>query len=339
MKKAFITGINGQDGSFLAELLLAKGYQVHGMVRRASTFNTERIDFLKKFKDRGLFSLHYGDLADSGSIDGLMAKIKPDEIYNLGAQSHVRISFDIPEYTSDITGLGTLRMLEAMRKHCPRAKFYQASSSEMFGEVLESPQTEKTRFNAQSPYGIAKVFAHETASRYRDAYGLFICCGILFNHESPRRGKNFVTRKITIGIANIINGQQKELSLGNLDAKRDWGYAPEYCEAMHLMLQQKRPDDFIIATGETHSVREFVQEAFRQVGINIIWKGQGLRERGIDKKTGKVLITIDPKYFRPNEVDYLCGDFAKARKILGWKPKTNFKQLVKVMLDADIKNK
>lgn len=338
-KKALITGITGQDGSYLAELLLAKGYKVHGVVRRASTFNTERIDFLRKFKDKGLFCLHYGDLADSGSIDGLMAKIKPDEIYNLGAQSHVRISFDIPEYTSDITGLGTLRMLEAMRKHCPRSKFYQASSSEMFGKVFESPQTEKTFFNAQSPYGIAKVFAHETACRYRDAYKLFVCCGILFNHESPRRGKNFVTRKITIGIANIINGQQKELSLGNLDAKRDWGYAPEYCEAMWLMLQQKKPDNFIIATGETHSVREFVQEAFRQVGVDIVWRGKGIQERGIDKKTGKVLITVDPKYFRPNEVDYLCGDFCKARKIFGWKPKTNFKQLVKVMLDADIKNK
>ncbi len=337
LKKALISGCTGQDGSYLAELLLAKGYRVHGMVRRVSTFNTGRIDSLKKFKDKGLFYLHYGDLADSGSIDGLMAKIKPDEIYNLGAQSHVRISFDIPEYTSDVTGLGTLRMLEAMKKYCPKSRFYQASSSEMFGKVFESPQTEKTRFNAQSPYGIAKIFAHETACRYRDAYGLFICCGILFNHESPRRGENFVTRKITMGIANIVNDKQKELSLGNLDAKRDWGYAPEYCEAMWLMLQQRKPTDFVIAVGKTHSVREFVQEAFRQVGIDIIWKGKGLKEKGIDKKTKKVLITIDPKYFRPNEVDYLLGDPSKARKILGWKPKTNLKQLIKIMLDADIK--
>ena len=337
VKKALITGVTGQDGSYLAELLLAKGYKVHGIVRRASTFNTERIDFLKKFKDKGLFSLHYGDLADSGSLDGLMAKIKPDEIYNLGAQSHVRISFDVPEYTSDVTGLGALRMLEAMKKHCPKSKFYQASSSEMFGKVFESPQTEKTRFNAQSPYGIAKVFAHETACRYRDAYGLFVCCGILFNHESPRRGENFVTRKITTGIADIISGKHNKLSLGNLDARRDWGYAPEYCEAMWLMLQQRKPTDFVIATGETHSIREFAQEAFSQVGVRIIWRGKGLKEKGIDKKTGKAMVVIDPKYFRPNEVDFLLGDYSKAKKILGWKPKTKFEQLVKIMLDSDIR--
>ena len=334
-KKALITGITGQDGSYLADLLLKKGYEVHGVVRRSSTFNTERIDHLKKHKDCGELVLHYGDLGDAASLDNILMKVKPDEIYNLGAQSHVRISFDIPEYTSNITGLGTLRILEAMRKHCSEARFYQASSSEMFGDVLESPQTEKTPFNAQSPYGIAKVFAHETACRHRDAYGSFICCGILFNHESPRRGENFVTRKITIGIAKIIAGKQKELSLGNLDAKRDWGYAPEYCEAMWLMLQQSKPDDFIIATGETHSVREFVQTAFQYVGVSIIWQGEGIKELGIDKKTGKVLVRIDPAYFRPNEVNYLCGDFSKARKVLGWKPKTKFNQLVKIMLDAD----
>ncbi len=337
MKKALITGITGQDGSYLAEFLLKKGYRVYGIIRRASTFNTERIDFLKHFKDKGLLSLHYGDLADSGSVNGLIAEIKPDEIYNLGAQSHVRISFDIPEYTSDVTGLGTLRMLEAMRRHCPKAKFYQASSSEMFGEVLESPQVETTPFNAQSPYGIAKVFAHETAKRYRDAYDLFISCGILFNHESSKRGENFVTRKITVGVVKISRGLQDKLFLGNLEAKRDWGYAPEYCEAMWLMLQTKKPDDFVIATGKTHSVREFVEEAFKCTGIDLIWEGKGLKEKGINKKTGKILVEIDPKYFRPNEVDYLCGDASQAKKVLKWKPKTDFKNLVKIMMDAEIK--
>ncbi len=338
IKKALITGITGQDGSYLAEFLLGKGYQVHGVVRRSSTFNTQRIDHLKKYKDKGQLVLHYGDLADATSINDIFMKVRPEEVYNIGAQSHVRVSFDLPEYTSDVTGLGTLRMLEAMRKHCPRARFYQASSSEMFGDVLENPQTEKTPFNAQSPYGIAKVFAHETACRYRDAYDLFVCCGILFNHESPRRGENFVTRKITIGIANILKGRQKSLSLGNLDAKRDWGYASEYCEAMWLMLQQKKPDDFVIATGETHSVREFVQIAFKNIGVDIIWKGRGLREKGVDDKTGKVLVTIDSKYFRPNEVNFLLGDYLKAKKLLGWKPKIKFEQLVKIMLDADIKD-
>lgn len=337
-KKAFITGITGQDGSYLAEFLLKKGYEVHGMVRRASTFNTDRIDSLKKFKDKGLFFLHYGDLADSGSVDGLMAEINPDEIYNLGAQSHVRISFDIPEYTSNVTGLGTLRMLEAMRKHSPKAKFYQASSSEMYGGALESPQTEKTQFNAQSPYGIAKVFAHETAKRYRDAYELFISCGILFNHESERRGENFISRKIAISVANIKSGLQDKLLLGNLDAKRDWGYAPEYVEAMWQMLQQKNPDDFVIATGQTHSVREFAEEAFEIVGINLVWKGKGLNEKGMDKKTGKVLVGIDPKYFRANEVNYLCGDYSKAKKELGWVPKVKFRELVRIMVNAEIKS-
>lgn len=337
-KTAFITGITGQDGSYLAEFLLKKGYQVHGMVRRASTFNTERIDSLNKFKDKGFLYLHYGDLADSGSIEGLLAEIKPDEIYNLGAQSDVRVSFDVPEYTSNVTGLGTLRILEAMRKNCPRAKFYQASSSEMFGEVLENPQTEKTPFNAQSPYGIAKVFAHETAKRYRDAYDLFISCGILFNHESERRGENFVSRKIVMSVANIKKGFQKKILLGNLDAKRDWGYAPEYVEAMWLMLQHKNPDDFIIATGETHTVREFAEEAFKVAGINLFWKGKGLNEKGMDKKTGKILVEIDPKYFRANEVNYLRGDSSKAKKILDWKPKTKFKDLVCVMMANELKN-
>lgn len=322
-KVALITGISGQDGSYLAEFLLKKGYIVHGLVRRASTFNIERIKHLLNYphKNEKLF-LHYGDLSDSGSINGIFAEINPDEIYNLGAQSHVRISFDIPEYTANITGLGTLRMLEAMRRYAPSAKFYQASSSEMFGKVRETPQNELTPFNAQSPYGIAKVFAHENACRYRDAYGLFISCGILFNHESPRRGENFVTKKIVQGIARIKAGLQDKLYLGNLDAKRDWGYAPEYVEAMWLMLQQKKPDDFIIATGETHSVKEFIDAAFKNIGI---------------KNWGKY-ISIDKRYYRPNEVNFLQGDAAKARRILKWNPKTNFSELVDIMMNFELNN-
>ncbi len=322
--KAFITGVTGQDGSYLAEFLLKKGYEVHGLVRRASTFNTERIDHLhyhQNEKKSGFFT-HYGDLTDSSSINGILAEVKPDEIYNLGAQSHVRISFDIPEYTAQVTGLGTLRMLEAMKCYCPKAKFYQASSSEMFGEVKETPQKEATPFNAQSPYGVAKVFAHETARRYRDAYGLFVSCGILFNHESPRRGENFVTRKIAKGAARIKRGLQDKIYLGNLNAKRDWGYAPEYVEAMWLMLQQKKPDDFVIATGETHSVKEFVQAAFKYAGIN----------------NWKEYVGIDPRFYRPNEVNFLQGDASKAKKILGWKPKVTFKKLVEIMMEAELKN-
>ncbi len=323
-KSAFITGVTGQDGSYLAEFLLRKEYEVHGLVRRASTFNTQRIDHLSNHqegKNAKLF-LHYGDLADANSLNSVLAKVNPDEIYNLGAQSHVKISFDIPEYTANITGLGTLRLLEAMRIYCPKAKFYQASSSEMFGDVKETPQTEKTPFNAQSPYGIAKVFAHETACRYRDAYGLFIACGILFNHESPRRGENFVTRKITKGIAEIKAGLKEKIYLGNLNAKRDWGYAPEYVEAMWLMLQRKKPDDFVIATGETHTVREFAEAAFKFVGIDD-WEKY---------------IGIDKRYYRPNEVNLLRGDASKARKVLGWKPKITFKKLVEIMMREELKN-
>ncbi len=315
IKKAFITGITGQDGSYLAEFLFKKGYEVHGLVRRVSVVNTERVDHLK-------FVLHYGDLADASSVSGLLAEIKPDEIYNLGAQSHVGISFEVPEYTSDITGLGALRMLEAMRRHCPKAKFYQASSSEMFGDVKETPQNENTPFNAQSPYGVAKVFAHETACRYRDAYGLFVACGISFNHESPRRGENFVTRKITQGVAKIKAGLQDKIYLGNLNAKRDWGYAPKYVEAMWLMLQQKKPDDFVIATGETHTVREFIEEAFRIAGI----------------KNWQKYIGIDRRYYRPNEVNLLLGDASKAKKILGWRPQVTFNKLVEIMMEAELKD-
>ncbi|MBI2635365.1 MAG: GDP-mannose 4,6-dehydratase [Parcubacteria group bacterium] len=323
-KIAFITGITGQDGSYLTEFLLKKEYEIHGLVRRASTFNTQRIDHLSKYregKNAKLF-LHYGDLADANSLNSILAKVKPDEIYNLGAQSHVKISFDIPEYTASITGLGTLRLLEAMRIYCPKARFYQASSSEMFGKVKETPQNELTPFNAQSPYGIAKVFAHETACRYRDAYGMFIACGILFNHESPRRGENFVTRKITKGVARIKAGLQDKIYLGNLDARRDWGYSPEYCEAMWLMLSQKKPDDFVIATGETHTVGELAETSFKYAGI----------------KDWKKHIGINKRYYRPNEVNLLLGDASKARKILGWKPKVTFKELVEIMTSADLEN-
>jgi len=323
-KIAFITGITGQDGSYLAEFLLKKGYKVHGLVRRVSVFNTERINHLDQYrrgKNSRLF-LHYGDLADANSISGLLAKIKPAEIYNLGAQSQVRISFDIPEYTANITGLGALRLLEAMRQHCPKAKFYQASSSEMFGDVKEAPQNENMPFNARSPYGVAKVFAHETACRYRDAYDLFIACGILFNHESPRRGENFVTRKITQGVARIKAGLQEKIYLGNLNAKRDWGYAPQYVEAMWLMLQQKKPDDFVIATGETHTVKEFLEEAFKIAGI----------------KNWQKYVAIDKRYYRPNEVNLLQGDASKAKRVLGWTPKVKFKELVKIMMEAELNN-
>jgi len=323
VKTALITGITGQDGSYLAEFLLKKDYIVHGLVRRASTFNIERIKHLLNYphKDERLF-LHYGDLSDSSSINGIFAKTEPDEIYNLGAQSHVRVSFDVPEYTADVTGLGTLRMLEAMRRYAPNAKFYQASSSEMFGNVKETPQNELTPFNAQSPYGIAKVFAHETARRYRDAYGLFISCGILFNHESPCRGENFVTKKIVQGVVRIKAGLQDKLYLGNLNSKRDWGYAPEYVEAMWLMLQQEKPDDFVIATGETHTIKEFVEAAFKRAGI----------------KNWQKYVDIDERYYRPNEVNLLCGDAAKARKILKWHPKTKFAELVNIMMDFELKN-
>lgn len=322
-KTALITGISGQDGSYLAEFLLKKGYIVHGLVRRSSTFNIERIKHLLNYphKNEKLF-LHYGDLSDSGSINDIFAKTEPDEIYNLGAQSHVRVSFDVPEYTADITGLGTLRMLEAMRRYAPNSKFYQASSSEMFGKVKETPQDESTPFNAQSPYGIAKVFAHETACRYRDAYSLFISCGILFNHESPRRGENFVTRKVVQGVARIVAGLQDKLFLGNLNAKRDWGYAPEYVEAMWLMLQQQKPNDFVIATGETHSIKEFLELAFKRAGI----------------RNYKKYIEIDERYYRPNEVNLLCGNASKARKILKWRPKTKFAGLVNIMMDFELKN-
>jgi GDPmannose 4,6-dehydratase len=321
MKKALITGITGQDGSYLAELLLSKDYVVHGIIRRASTFNTERIEHL--YQDPHVngvrLFLHYGDIADSTNLIKLLYRIEPDEIYHLAAQSHVRVSFDIPEYTGDVTGLGTIRILEAIRETGSKAKFYQASSSEMFGKIRESPQSETTPFYPRSPYGAAKVYAYWGTVNYREAYGIFACNGILFNHESPRRGETFVTRKITRAVAHIKAGLQDKLYLGNLNAKRDWGYAKEYVEAMWLMLQQNEPDDYVIATGETHSVEEFLTEAFSYVGMD--WHDY---------------VEIDPKYRRPAEVDVLIGDASKAKRKLGWEPKVTFKELVRLMVDADV---
>jgi len=338
--KALITGITGQDGSYLTELLLEKGYEVHGIIRRASNFNTDRIDHIYQDphqKNKSLY-LHYGDLSESSVIDKLVREIKPDEVYNLAAQSHVKVSFEIPEYTANITGLGTLRLLEAIRNYQPKAKFYQASSSEMFGQVIETPQSETTPFNPRSPYGCSKVFAHWITKNYRESYSMFACSGILFNHESPRRGKTFVTRKITRAVANIKLGRQQTIYLGNMDAKRDWGFAGDYVEAMWLMLQQLKPDDYVIATGETHSVREFVELSFEQIGITIKWKGKGLKEEGVDQKNDNVLVKIDPAYFRPSEVDLLLGNSTKARKTLKWKPKVSFEKLVQTMVNFDLKN-
>lgn len=337
MKKALITGITGQDGSYLAELLLEKGYEVHGIIRRASTFNTERIEHLYEdiHKKNRKLHLHYGDLSDGSSLNRILEKVNPDEIYHLGAQSHVRVSFDIPEYTGDITGLGTVRILDAMLKTGNKAKFYQASSSEMYGKALELPLKETTPFYPRSPYGAAKVYSYWISKNYRESYGLFISNGILFNHESPRRGETFVTRKITRGLARIKLGLEDKLFLGNLDAKRDWGYAKDYVEAMWLMLQQAKPDDYVVATNETHTVREFCELSAKELGYDLVWKGKGEKEKGIDKKSGQVLIEIDPRYFRPAEVDILLGDYSKAEKDLGWKPKTTFKKLVTLMTKAD----
>jgi GDPmannose 4,6-dehydratase len=321
MKKALITGITGQDGSYLAELLLEKGYEVHGMLRRTSTFNRQRIDPIYNNPEinQGRFHLHYGDLADSPSIYKLMEQVGPQEIYNLAAQSHVKVSFENPEYTSDVVATGTLRLLEANRQTGVMARFYQASSSEMFGKVRETPQTELTPFHPRSPYGVAKVFAHQMTVNYRESYGMHASCGILFNHESPRRGENFVTRKITQSVAKISKGLQDKVILGNLDAKRDWGYAKEYVEAMWLMLQQETPDDYVIATNETHSVRDFLEIAFEHIG-----------------KDYNDYVEVSSAYYRPAEVDLLIGDFSKAKEQLGWEPKTSFADLVKLMIDADL---
>jgi len=335
MKKALITGVTGQDGSYLSELLLSKGYEVHGMLRRSSNFNTYRVD---DFYNNPNFYLHYGDLSDSSSLNNLIRSIQPDEVYNLGAQSHVKVSYEVPEYTADIVALGTLRLLEAIKNNCITAKFYQASSSEMYGLVEETPQKETTRFHPRSPYGVSKVFSYYITLNYRESYNMFCCNGVLFNHESPKRGRTFVTRKITRGLADIKLGKQDCLILGNLEAKRDWGHAKDYTEAMWLMLQQDKPNDYVVATGETHSVREFVELAAKEIGFDLEWKGRGIEEVGVDKRTGKIIVKIDEKYFRPAEVDLLLGDPSKAKKILHWKPKYSFESLVKEMVTSDLEN-
>lgn len=345
-KKALITGITGQDGSYLSELLLSKGYEVHGLIRRASTFNTGRIDHIytdPHIPSTKLF-LHYGDMSDSGQLTHIIYNIKPDEIYHLAAQSHVRVSFDMPEYTGDVTALGTTRLLEAIKISGIKTRFYQASSSEMYG-ATPPPQNEKSPFYPRSPYAAAKVYAYWMTVNYREGYNMFACNGILFNHESPRRGETFVTRKITRAVSNIFAGKQNKLYLGNLDSKRDWGFAPEYVECQWLILQQDRPADYVIGTGESHSVREFVEHAFNYAGADIEWKGKEASEKGIvsslsrqagNLKIGDVVIEIDPRYFRPTEVDFLLADASKAKKELGWEHKITFKELVKIMVDADM---
>ena len=341
MKKALITGITGQDGSYLAELLINKGYQVHGIIRRSSSFNTERIDHIYQdshTKGACLF-LHYGDVSDSSNINRIIEQTEPDEIYHLAAQSHVRVSFDMPEYTGDITGLSTTRILDAIKNTKKDIRFYQASSSEMFGKIEKEngPINEQTPFHPRSPYGCAKAYAYWMTKNYRESYNLFAVNGILFNHESPRRGQTFVTKKITKGLSRIKLGLNKKLFLGNLDAKRDWGYAPDYVYGMYLMLQAKNPDDYILATGETHTVREFIEKSAKILDINLIWQGQGIDEKGIDQDSGNIIIEIDKKYFRPAEVDFLLGDYSKAKKELGWEPTVKFDELVKIMIEEDLK--
>lgn len=346
MPTALITGITGQDGSFLAEFLLEKGYHVHGIIRRSSSFNTGRIEHLyldewvRDMHRRRLVNLHYGDMTDSSSLVRIIGEVKPDEIYNLAAQSHVKVSFDVPEYTADTDAVGVLRLLEAVRilgmeKKC---RIYQASTSELYGKVQEVPQSETTPFYPRSPYSVAKLYAFWIMKNYRESYGMFTANGILFNHESERRGETFVTRKITLAAARIAAGKQEKLYLGNLNAKRDWGYARDYVECMWLILQQPEPDDFVVATGEYHTVREFASLAFARVGINLRWEGEGLNEKGIDPATGRVLVEVDPRFFRPAEVEELLGNPAKARKQLGWNPRTtSFERLVEIMVDADVK--
>jgi GDPmannose 4,6-dehydratase len=331
-KKCLITGITGQSGSYLAEFLLEKNYEVHGMIRRSSSFNTDRIE---NIYDK--IHLHYGDMTDSLSIDNIIQNVKPNYIYNLAAQSHVATSFYLPEYTAQTDGIGTLRILEAMKKHTPKARFYQASTSELFGRVLETPQNEKTPFNPVSPYAIAKQYAFNMVQNYRNSYGLFASNGILFNHESNRRGETFVTKKITKGLVKWLK-TGIPIRLGNLNSQRDWGYAPEYVEAMWMILQHDSPDDFVIATGECHSNKEFIEEACKYINVDILWKGKGLFEKGIDKKTNKTVIITDSIYFRPCEVDVLLGDPSKAKNVLGWESKVKFKELVKIMMEHDLAN-
>jgi len=338
MKKALITGITGQDGSYLAELLLDKGYEVHGIIRRHSTICTQRIDHLyddASLKDR--FFLHYGDLTDSCNLTSLIQKIQPGEVYNLGAQSHVAVSFEVPEYTAETTGVGTIRLLDAIYQSGVKCKFYQASTSELFGGLPgTAPQSEKTPFYPKSPYGAAKLYSYWITVNYRESYGLFACNGILFNHESPRRGETFVTRKVTIALAKILAGKQQKLSLGNLNAKRDWGFAGDYVEGMWRIMQQDKPGDYVLATNETHTVREFVEVAFAEAGIELEWKGSGIDEKAYDRKDGRLLVDINPRYFRPAEVELLWGDASKAEKELGWERKVDFKGLVSMMVRADM---
>ncbi len=339
MKRALITGITGQDGSYLAELLLREGYEVHGLIRRSSSFNTQRIDHVyqdPQTPSRNLF-LHYGDLSDGSALARLIARIGPDEIYNLAAQSHVKVSFEVPEYTGDIDGLGVTRLLEAIREAgiAQEVRFYQASSSELYGKVVETPQKETTPFYPRSPYAAAKAYAFYVVRNYREAYGLFAVNGILFNHESPRRGETFVTRKVTRAAARIAEGLQQCLYLGNLDARRDWGYAGDYVQAMHLMLGQPAPQDYVVATGESHSVREMCELAFGHAGIRLAWKGEAEKEHAVSAD-GRTLVAVDPRYFRPTEVDFLLGDASKARRELGWKPTVTFQELVQMMVDHDI---
>lgn len=340
MKKALITGITGQDGSYLTEFLLEKGYEVHGIIRRHSMISTTRIDYMfedPKIGNKTLF-LHYGDLTDSSNLNRILEKVKPDEIYNLAAQSHVAVSFEVPEYTAETTGVGTLRLLDAIKDSKLNCKFYQASTSELFGGLPETaPQNEKTPFYPKSPYGVAKLYSYWITVNYRESYNVFACNGILFNHESPRRGETFVTRKITRAVASIIAGKQERLSLGNLDAKRDWGYAGDYVKGMWMILQQDKPGDYVLASNETHTVREFVELSFKEVGIQIEWKGTGVEEKGYDKVSGKILVDINPRYFRPAEVDLLHGDCSKAEKELGWKREVDFKGLVSMMVNSDMR--
>ncbi|MEM7510972.1 MAG: GDP-mannose 4,6-dehydratase [Bacteroidota bacterium] len=334
MKKAFITGITGQDGSFLAELLLEKGYMVHGIIRRASNFNTDRIDHII---DHERIKLHHGDLSDSANLNKLLSIIKPDEIYNLGAMSHVAVSFEVPEYTAQVDAVGTLRLLDAMLNHCPEAKFYQASTSELYGKVQEIPQKETTPFYPRSPYGVAKLYGFWIVKNFRESYGLYACNGILFNHESERRGKTFVTRKITTNLAEVSVGLRDTLKLGNIDAERDWGYAKEYVEGMWMMLQQEKAEDYVLATGKKYTVREFVEKAAKHVGFDIVWKGEGVEEKGYDKETGRLVVEVDPKYFRPAEVELLVGDPSKAKAELGWEAKVDLDEMVEIMMKNDLK--
>ena len=338
-RKALITGIAGQDGSYLAEFLLNKGYEVHGLIRRSSLFNRQRIEHIYLNSENDLidrFFLHYGDLTDSSNLNRLLEKIRPMEIYNLGAQSHVQISFEVPEYTAEVNAMGVLRFLDAIKDVGIETKFYQASTSELYGRASEFPQNEHTPFYPMSPYAVAKLYAYWVVVNYREAYGIHACNGILFNHESPRRGENFVTRKITLSAAKIKHGLQDKIKLGNLDAKRDWGYAPEYVKGMWLMLQQKKPDDYVLATGEAHTVRDFADLAFKELDMHLEWEGDGANEKGIETRTGKVRIEVHPEYYRPTEVDYLVGDSSKSREELGWIPRVKFHELVRIMAKADL---